>query len=226
MADINDIQVLAKTLNLMNIAKGVIDISDEKMSNKDYLYHILSEEVKIRNENKINHLHKNAKLPNKKFDYTKITQGLKWQLNQIKQFDFTSNKQNIFIVGECCSGKTSLAVEISRNAIDRGTSVYYTTLDDFLVSIKTKKKAWNRALESDMLTIDDFFYIEPSEEELVLVYKTMMFLIETRSIIIITNRKLSNWKEMKVDKHLVETLQDRMLHNAQIITLRSEKSKE
>lgn len=41
MADVNEIRELARMLNLMNVANGSIDISDEKVSNKDYLYKIL-----------------------------------------------------------------------------------------------------------------------------------------------------------------------------------------
>lgn len=47
----------------------------------------------------------------------------------------------------------------------------------------------------------------------------MMFFQETRSIIIVTNRQLSSWKEMRVDSHLVETLQKRLMQNAKIISL-------
>ena len=45
MADIAEIKELAKTLNLMNVYNGIIDISDEKVSNLDYLYNILKQEV-------------------------------------------------------------------------------------------------------------------------------------------------------------------------------------
>lgn len=58
-----------------------------------------------------------------------------------------------------------------------------------------------------------------TEEELVQIYKLMMFLQEKRSLIIVTNRPLSSWKEMKVDTHLTETLQKRLIQNAQIIIL-------
>ena len=37
MADIAEIKELAKTLNLMNVYKGVIDLSDETVSNLDKL---------------------------------------------------------------------------------------------------------------------------------------------------------------------------------------------
>lgn len=49
MAEAKDIQQLAKMLKLQNIASGEIDLNDEKLSNKDYLYSILMQEVNIRN---------------------------------------------------------------------------------------------------------------------------------------------------------------------------------
>lgn len=59
----------------------------------------------------------------------------------------------------------------------------------------------------------------PTEEELEQAYKIMMFLQETRSLILITNRALSSWKEMKVVSHLVETLQKRLMQGAQLVSL-------
>ena len=77
MADSKDIQALARILNLQNIANGEINLENEKLSNKDYLYNILLEEVNIRNANKLKGIKKDAKLPSKVFDYTRITEGLK-----------------------------------------------------------------------------------------------------------------------------------------------------
>ena len=36
-----EIQLIAKELNLYNISNGTIDLEDEKVSNKEYLYDIL-----------------------------------------------------------------------------------------------------------------------------------------------------------------------------------------
>ena len=36
---------------------------------------------------------------------------------------------------------------------------------------------------SDVVIVDDMFYLTPTEEELIQIYKTLMFLQETRSII-------------------------------------------
>lgn len=219
MADAKEIQELAKILNLQNIANGTIDLNDETISNKEYLYKILLEEVNIRNANKLKDFKKASRLKQLTFDETRITDGLKWQLSKLKEFDFALKRQNIFIVGDCSTGKTLLASTLGMNALEKGAKVIYITLDDLLAESKIKKKVWNNILNADLVIIDDVFYIAPTEEELILIYKIMMFLQETRSIIIVTNRPLSSWKEMKVDSHLMETLQKRLIQNAQIISL-------
>ena len=120
MAEAKEIQQLARILNLQNIASGEIDLNDEKLSNKDYIYNILLQEVNIRNANKLKDIRKQARLPKKVFDKTRITEGLKWQLDKLSSFDFSTNKQNIFIVGDFSTRKTSLAVTIGNDAIEKG----------------------------------------------------------------------------------------------------------
>ena len=81
--------------------------------------------------------------------------------------------ENSFIVGDCSTGKTSLAVTIGNEAVEKGARVIYIKFDDLLEEQKLKKKIW-----------------------------IMMFLHETKSLILITN------------SHLVETLQKRLIHEA------------
>ena len=109
--------------------------------------------------------------------------------------------------------------ELGNDALEKGAKVIYITYDNLVVESRLKKKQWNKILECDMLILDDVFYLPPDENELIEMYKVLMFLQETRSIILITNRPLSSWKDMKVYTHLVETLEKRLMHDAQIISL-------
>ena len=219
MADISEIKELAKTLNLMNVYKGVIDISDETVSNLDYLYNILKQEVDIRKENKVTSLLKESRLPKKEFDDSGVTQGLKWQLREIEKIDFKSQNQNIVIVGDVATGKTSLAAHISRKAIQKGAKAIYFTEEDFIAAYKTQKTTRARIQHSDLIVIDELFYLTPSAENLVYLYKTIMFLAETRSFIFVTNRPLSQWEDMDVDTHIVSTFRQRIMTDAQLIHL-------
>lgn len=80
MADITEIRELAKKLNLWNIARGYIDLNDEKLSNLDYLQMILHKELEIRARQKQIKLRRASKLPNKVFELSNLNKGLEWQI--------------------------------------------------------------------------------------------------------------------------------------------------
>ena len=50
-------------------------------------------------------------------------------------------------------------------------------------------------------------------------YKAIMKLGNERSLILISNRDLPLWNEMKADRHVIETLSARLSHNSQMIYL-------
>lgn len=82
MADITEIRELARKLNLQNIARGYIDMNDEKLSNLDYFQMILQKELKIRVRQKQIKLRRASKLPNKVFDVSNLNKGLEWQIKK------------------------------------------------------------------------------------------------------------------------------------------------
>ena len=186
----------------------------------DYICNIFLAEIEMRGAKKKETFRKESHLPDKTFDKSKITQCLKWQLQKIEQFNFKEDMRNFVIVGDCVTGKTSLATEIGGYAIDKGASIQYITIEDLFSAIKNQTSRWNRILKSDMIIIDDVFYIAPTEEELVTFYRTIVFLSETHSIVIVTNRQISEWTKMGVDKHLSETLRKRLMANAQLMHLK------
>ena len=58
-----------------------------------------------------------------------------------------------------------------------------------------------------------------SEQDLPLFYRAVNFLKEERSIIYITNRELSEWPPVADDKHLMETLTQKIMSSSQQIRL-------
>ena len=220
MADVTELREMAKALGLWNVAGGRIDITDETVSNMEYLYNIFKSEIDMRKAKKIKDLNKESHLPDKALNKENLTQGLIWQLQKTEQFDFKNGTQNFIIVGDCASGKTSAACEIGDYALKHEARVQYITLEDLLIAIRNNLPRWKKILKTDVVIIDDVFYVTPTDEELTLFYKTVMFLSETRSIIIVTNRPLSEWSKMGVDKHLAETLRKRLMANAQLIHLK------
>ena len=225
MADIVEIREMAQRLNLWNIAKGYIDLNNEKLSNLDYLKMVLEKELELREAQKHIKMRKASKLPNKVFDESNLNKGLKWQIKQLYQLTWIDEEQNIILLGKCGKGKTSLAVQMGELAINNGYKTYYVSFDTF-ISVAEEKDTIPKAeatfsymKECDLIIIDDVFYVEPTRAELQVFYRAVSFLNETRSIIFITNREISAWIDAVEDKHLCQTLLDRVMVNCQIVRL-------
>ena len=223
MTSITEIQELARTLNLQNIAKGIIDLSQDKESNLAYLKDVLQKEVDKREEFAVLRREKAGRLPKKEFVTTNINGGITWQIERLEELEWIEKDQNLILIGKCGCGKTSLAAHLGRKALEAGIKVSYNTFDDFLYIINNKDtsdkqmRRFRYFTASSIIIIDDMMYTGVRNEDLVKFYHSIMLLNETRSIIFITNRELSSWFEAAEDRHLMQTLIDRITVNSQII---------
>ena len=225
MTSITEIQELARTLNLQNIAKGIIDLSHDKESNLAYLKDVLQKEVEKREEFAVLRREKAGRLPKKEFVTTNINSGIAWQIERLEELEWIEKDQNLILIGKCGCGKTSLAAHLGRKALEAGIKVSYNTFDDFIYTINNQDasdkqmRRFRYFTASSLIIIDDMMYTGVRNEDLVKFYHSIMLLNETRSIIFITNRELSSWLEATEDRHLMQTLIDRITVNSQIIRL-------
>ena len=113
MASIGEIREMARLLNLQNIAKGYVDLADEKVSNLDYLAAVLGSELKMREQTALVKREKVSRLPSKVFIKEKVGSGVAWQIEQLETLEWIDEEQNLVIIGKCGSGKTSLAAHRS-----------------------------------------------------------------------------------------------------------------
>lgn len=225
MTSITEIQELARTLNLQNIAKGIIDLSQDKESNLACLKDVLQKEVDKREEFAVLRREKAGRLPKKEFVTANINSGIAWQIERLEELEWIEKDQNLILIGKCGCGKTSLAAHLGRKALEAGIKVGYNTFDDFLYTINNKDSSdkqlrrFRYFTASSLIIIDDMMYTGVRNEDLVKFYHSIMLLNETRSIIFITNRELTSWLEATEDRHLMQTLIDRITVNSQIIRL-------
>lgn len=225
MADLNNIRELALKLNLYNIGKGKIELKNKNISNLDFLESILAKEIELRRENRIKNEKKKSNIPTIKFKMNKCSEALKSEIETIKTLKFIKDNKNILIIGKCSTGKTSLASEIGNIAIDNGYKVSYFKQDDYIDIIQKFQKnkveiaEYKNLKSANVIIIDDFLYLNIKNEELELLYKSLMYFNETCSLILITNRDINKISDVASDKHLVTTLVDRLKSNAYMLFL-------
>ena len=207
------------------MAAGAIELKESGISNLDFLQSVLQQELNIRGDRAIMKKQKLSKLPQCSFDITRSSGVTSWQINELLKLQWLERYSNLIITGKCGTGKTSLAVKLGVEAIKQGNKVYYITIEKLIdvarnKSSNPKLQGLQRYMqECDMIIIDEVMYMSLSLEELQLLYKISIFLNETRSIVVITNRGLSEWKDAVEDKHLMGTLMDRLTADTQILSL-------
>ena len=225
MAQIQMIKDLARKLNLQRMAVGAIELKESGISNLDFLQSVLQQELNIRGDRAIIKKQKLSKLPQCSFDITRSSGVTSWQINELMQLQWLEKYSNLIITGKSGNGKISLAVKLGVEAIKQGCKTYYISIDTLIDVVKNKGntpklQGMHRYMsECDLIIVDEVMYMNLSREDLQLLYKILIFLNETRSIVVITNRALSEWKDAVEDKHLMETLMDRLTADMQILSL-------
>ena len=225
MASIGEIKELARQLGLYNIAKGYVDLADEKLSNLDYIATVLQGEVQMREQTALVKREKTSRLPHKVFIKEKVGSGTAWQIEQLETLDWIDEEQNLVIIGKCGSGKTSLAAHLGKLALESGEKVAYATISDFIYTVLHKDETnkqrdrFKYFQSCSLIILDEVMYTRLTPEDLTVFYQYIMLFSESRSIICITNRELSAWADGAFDRHLMQTLVDRITNGAQVIRL-------
>lgn len=225
MANISEIKEIAKLLNLSNLAKGKIDLNADYKNKLDYLEYVLREELTYRKKTRIKNNKEISSLPNIKFNKSYLVDGVKWQIKEIEKLKFIEEDRNIIITGSCGTGKTALSAEIGNVALDKGYKVVYRHFDDCLFIVNQKLKdnkqtaEYNKLKNADVIIIDDFLYLNIKDSDLEIIYKSLIFFNESRSLILISNRKPDEFIEAANDKHILNTLIERLKGNSHIISL-------
>ena len=225
MANISEIQQIARKLGLTNIASGAVNLQDETLSNTDYLLKVLSGELEAVENASLMKRRQASELPHRTFSLDKLNKGIAWQVEQLEKLDWIDDTEDLVIIGKCDTGKTSLAVHLAEKALKNGERVFYADIDTFLETMRNKEhidkyhRKFRYMLSCGLIIIDEIMYVTISPADLPLFYRAVNFLKEERSIVFITNRELSEWTQAAEDHHLMQTLTEKIMSTSQLIRM-------
>jgi len=217
---------LAKQLHLSVLTRGKFQAEDG-LSNEDFLFSLLRQEVDSRDKRAEAERIKQARLPDEKsfsdFD-TGFQKGIsKEQLDTLERLEWLDKAFNLVLIGPPGTGKTHLALAIGNKAVREGYKVFFASMDTLTHMLKTQEISAKSAArirwisKCDLLIIDEVGYLPVSRTEANLFFGLISQLYESASVVITSNKGFEGWAEFLGDPVLATALLDRLTHKCQVL---------
>lgn len=163
------------------------------------------------------------------FDLTWPKGGItKAVFNEISSLNFIQRKENIILMGPSGLGKTHLMLSLGHKACMSGYTAYYISCMDLLENLMKarennrlkRKLKWFR--KPHVLLVDEVGYENLTREQAALFFQLVNVRYEHHPIIMTTNKIFGQWGEIMSDDAVATATLDRLLHHAQIISLKGD----
>ncbi len=233
MSNLEYCQNALTTLKLKGMYESLDTVLDNaqnsKMSYLECLKEFLSIEIDDRNERKLQRNLAGAHLPTIKeleaFDYSRVDGIQEEDINNLLDFRWIDNNENLLFLGPPGVGKTHLSVSLALKALEKGYKVCFERASNLVKLLKTsdfqRSSAFrlNRIMKSSLLIIDEIGYTPIDRKEANLFFNLISELYETTSIIITSNKGFDQWSEMMGDEIMTTAMLDRLLHHAKVFSI-------
>lgn len=159
------------------------------------------------------------------FDWQWPTQCDRDTLEQLMTLDFLTEAANVVLFGPNGVGKTTIARNFAHQAVLAGHTVLFVTAGMMLSDLAAQdgdsalKRRLNRYVRPRLLVIDELGYLSYSNRHADLLFEIVSRRYEERSTLVTTNRPFAEWNDFFPNAACVVSLIDRLVHNAEIITV-------
>ncbi len=204
----------------------------EAVSYTEFLNLLLEDEINNRQDNRRAGLYKQARFPFEKgiedFDFTFQPSIRKREILELSTGNFLTSKTNILFIGQPGTGKTHLSVSLGLRALSLGKTVLFTSAWDMQDTFYQSRadlsfaKKMQLYLRPDLLILDELGYKPLSPQTVQDLFEVVARRYEKKATIITSNRNVSEWDKIFLDKTLTTALLDRFLHYCHVIEIKGE----
>lgn len=189
----------------------------------------LKEQLKLKEE-RANELRlKRSSLPPKKtikeFDFGFQKSITKEQMLRLTDCAWIDDAYNVMFLGPPSVGKTHIATALAYEALDKGYSVSFVTLDDLIKQLKTaeistaSKRRMSYYKKAQLIVIDEVGFLPVTRAEANLFFTFVSAMHEKTSLIITSNKGFSEWAGFLGDEVITTALLDRLVFKCEIFNM-------
>ena len=221
----------------LKLSRNLADMAQitEGESHQEYLYKLLSAELKNREKGRVATLINSAGFYSIKtfdrFRFDEITLPSDLTPERLKALDFIKEKKNIVMYGRTGTGKTMLSTAIGVTACQKGIPVKFYRTAALVNQLSEAKKAGALGLllkklnKAAVIILDEFGYVPYDRTGAQLLFDYLSEIHEQKSVILNTNLEFSRWVNVLYDEQMTAALVGRLMHHCHLLLFPGENNR-
>ena len=207
----------------------------EGKSHQEYLYKLLTSELKNREHARINTLVNSAGFYSIKtfdeFRFDEVTLPSDLTPEKLKSLDFIKEKKNIIMYGRTGTGKTMLSTALGVTACQKGIPVKFYRTASLINQLSEAKKGRTLGIllkklnKASTIILDEFGYVPYDRTGAQLLFDFLSEIHEQKSVILNTNLEFSRWVNVLYDEQMTAALVGRLMHHCYLMLFPGENNR-
>jgi len=204
-------------------------------SHQEYLYKLLSAELKNREQSRVAKLINNAGFYNIKtfegFRFDEITLPSDLTPENLKSLNFIREKKNIIMYGRTGTGKTMLSIALGVTACQKGIPVKFYRTAALVNQLSEAKKAGTlgtllkKLNKASVIILDEWGYVPYDRTGAQLLFDYLSEIHEQKPVILNTNLEFSRWVNVLYDEQMTAALVGRLMHHCYLLLFPGENNR-
>ncbi len=202
----------------------------KQVSYLEFLDQLLEEELSARFERNVAMKTKLAHLPYHKtlgdFDYGFQPSIDRKQVAELLTLRFVERRENVLLLGPPGVGKTHIAVALALEAISKGYTAYFVTLQQLIDYLSAGPEPVSAKMATfirpKLLVIDEVGYLPLERLAANWFFELVSRRYERGSIILTSNKSYGDWATLFPEVAIASAILDRLLHHSTTINIRGD----